>query len=370
MIKLKIKPDNQTIEISKSSTLKEVLGNDPIYTLSIRKNGPPVGSPEATILSLLESKTIVAGDILWKVLVSDFGLPEFCGLLQNEISMIGSSNVITLNDKNAVIEVKIQNADMSLLISRLGTKKELNIMLTIGDDSTENFMVKLDVEGVQYAIYRMKTSASNFLFVPVAGILELPNVILTKIFKYLDAIDLCRISCVNKRLGTISEDEDTWKYLLENKYPLLEKNSTETFKIAYKRAFLQEKEDKFLEEERKKRQRVMEENIQNGRRSGSIFTGPMGPGFSAPIVPGMVGGQSDLDPFASNPLSMPGRGMVPRGGPIYGPDGNEIFQPGPGRGIGSDDFPYNVHNPMNPRNPRNNGNRRGPGFGSFQPPFM
>merc|ERR1719186_1419923 len=179
----------------------------------------------------------------------------------------------------------------------------------------------------------MKTSASNFLSVPLAGILELPNVILSHVFKYLNAVDLCRVNCVNKRLKTMSEDEELWKTQFENKYPLNERLPTESWKQAYKSSFVQEK---LREDERKERERLLKEHENRNRNStdprNGFFSEPLRPGFGAPIVPGMIGGQSDLDPFASNPLGVPGNGMRPRGDPIYGPDGNLIFHPGPGRG--------------------------------------
>jgi len=252
-------------------------------------------------------------------------------------------------------------------------------MLTLtdseGNDSSENFMVKLDIEGISSAIYKMKTSASNFLSVPVAGILELPNVILTQVFQFLKANDLCRICCVNKRMNTMSEDDDLWKTQFENIYEKLgyEKLQTETYKQAYKSAFITEK---LNNAETQERMRIFELNeSSSGLRDNSLPSR-----FGAPIVPGMIGGRHDVDPFAPSPFGMPGIGTNPRGGPIYGPDGNEIFQPGPGGGLGSDDFPFNPHDPRNirdPRNPRNHRNPRNmnfpggrPGFGNFQPPFM
>jgi hypothetical protein len=385
MIKFKIKPSNQTIELPTSSTVQSIL-NDPIYTVSIRKNGPPIGDPNSKLCDLLSSKTIVPGDILWKVLNPTFGLPNFCDLLQQEISKTqGTSEIITANQKNAVVEAKIQNVEMSLLVSRLGNKNELNIMLTLtdseGNDSSENFMVKLDIEGISSAIYKMKTSASNFLSVPVAGILELPNVILTQVFQYLKAADLCRICCVNTRMKTMSEDDDLWKTQFENTYEKLgyEKLQTENHKQAYKSAFITEKH----KEEQRKLEAENNERIRNRLRddnSSSLRDNNLPSRFGAPIVPGMIGGRHDVDPFAPSPFGMPGIGTNPRGGPIYGPDGNEIFQPGAGGGLGSDDFPFNPHDPRDPRNmrdPRNPRNPRNmnfpggrPGFGSFQPPFM
>jgi len=97
-------------------------------------------------------------------------------------------------------------------------------------------IVNLEKDNHEKLIIEPKFSVPcTVLSVPVAGILELPNVIFTKVFQFLKAEDLCEISCVNKRMKMICEDDCLWKTQFENTYGKLgnTKLRSETYKEAF-----------------------------------------------------------------------------------------------------------------------------------------
>lgn len=116
---------------------------------------------------------------------------------------------------------------------------------------------------------------------------------------------------------------------------------SETYKQAYRRAYEEDRLNEQMQKEAEEAHRAAQEAARRRQNESYPDRGmPMNPAF--PGIPGMIGGRHDVDPFAPNPLAMPGQSnpMVPRGGPIYGPDGELYPRPGFGGGLGSDDDVY------------------------------
>merc|ERR1712159_155907 len=235
MYRFKIKPENIIVtELSKeTATVQDILlnhdGNN--YTVSLTKNGQPIGEPSA----LISSTDVVSGDILWKIPKKIHDLQTFTQKIIHEICLLDNvQSELQQTSKNAIVEFKISGVEVSLTIT---TKKDnkINCCLTVNDEDTSSFTVGLDTEGLKKVVFDTKSVLSNFLPKPLSGLLVVPNTIVMEIFKYLEFRDLCSLAMVNKRLKSIAETDSLWEQIFHKEYPNASKYSSEKYKKAFER---------------------------------------------------------------------------------------------------------------------------------------
>jgi len=154
-LKITLKPENTIVEVNSEDTLETII-SDQLYTYALTRNGQPVGLPNQTFQTL----GIVNGDRLYRVMSPDFSLQNFCEEIVKNLKEISTGNIINVTSKNAILEFSVQSVELSLLIS-LNTKKELNLILTIEDD-TININTKMSYQGLSEVILQLKTRLSNF----------------------------------------------------------------------------------------------------------------------------------------------------------------------------------------------------------------
>ena len=154
-IKITLKPENSAVEVDSTDKLETII-TDPLFTYALTSNGQPIGLPSQTFQAL----GIVNGDRLYKVMSPDFSLENFCNEIVKNLKEISNGNIINVTTKNAILEFTVQSVEISLLIS-LNTKKELNLILTIEDD-TININTKMNYQGLSDVILQLKTRLSNF----------------------------------------------------------------------------------------------------------------------------------------------------------------------------------------------------------------
>jgi len=211
----------------------------------------------------------------------------------------------------------------------------------------------------------LNTMREELRLPPISGFLSLFPELLLRIFSYLNAKDVCAVAQTCSQLTIIANDDKLWRALFIKDFKISPSLGT-SVKNAYKTLYLQKKEEK----------RALEH-----ARDFPIYEPPRDP-FGMPIpdvpepfpgqVPGIIGGEFDLDPtFPYGPFTgrrQPSRpGFPGAGNPLPGSRFDPInpyggrFRPGRGGGMFDDDL--NIGFPNTGRSSFPQGNRFGGGFG-------
>merc|ERR1712142_112654 len=268
-LKFTLKPSNQRVQFNiETKTVGSIF---PGFSASITKNGPPLGSDD----TLLKSCNLVNGDFLWKIPKpkmepkTEISNPktdsslcldlDIFKNLTNELPKIISSIDPTINIENAVatkksctVEVTVGDLEITILISKVGGNC-VNCILTI-NDFTENFKFDLNDSTLPQIEYKLKSVLSNYLNVPLAGILTLPNKILNQIVLNLSTPDIFQILLSCKRLNSVVT-EYTWKQLIKKHYG--QNCNKSTFKNIYKKFYTEEYEKQKQKAESKQKRSLM-----------------------------------------------------------------------------------------------------------------
>lgn len=420
-MKFLLKPSNTRVNLDINTTKVSDIFNSRSHTASLKKSGDPIGPPDR----LLKDCDLVENDFLWKIDQPDFDLESFLHYLVEDFSKLSEKLSINKNlaARTGTLEFSLFKGQSLQAVGSLSDNSvtgsgsysnelvsdassaylngtvvisnnrgnTLNIIFEIGD-LTEAQQKPLSFQTLEESVYFLKSSLSQYLKNPVSGIFSVPNQVLFKIANYLDGPSLLNLAKTCKRFKTICYNEELWKNLIKREFPVRWQSenyqnltsssqrmdafhSHSSWRLQYGKLYkvneISKKEAqkrRALEEERR---RILNENnpgifpMPGEYPRGGVNTHPDNyyPDRSRPRgeFPGMIGGVSDVDPFSS--LRDDRNPMRPRGDPfIHGP-GNP-HQPGPGRGLGSDDDIYTQPGfpPLGPGNhPFGRGRGRGPG---------
>ena len=373
-MKFLLKPANTKVNLDPNSTTVDQIFNSRTHTASLTKNGQPIGHDE----KLLKDCNLAEHDFLWKVdkpalIFSNFkkyfleDLKQISKKLKVEEQPLtpdqdpesgpdnGSSKHLTVELSLHYYDIKLPTGQGTLTgtVTISNNRAEtLNIIIELSDSLTEAHQKPLNFKSLNETIYFLQTSLSQYLDNPQGGLLGLPNEVILKILKKLDGPSLAKFGATCKRLRKLAENEELWKKLVLRDYPLEALGEAQSsWKAIFISKYKERKaQERILEEERRRRE--VESNHVSPRPNPlqDPYYGGNNPYNRQPIItprgefPGMIGGVADLDPFAqnpyanNNPMRIPSNSFRPRGDPIFGPGSNH--QPGPGRGIGSDDDVY------------------------------
>lgn len=381
-MKFLLKPSNQKVDLDPEKTTISQIFNSRNHTASLSKTGKPIG-PD---YKLLKDCDLVANDFLWKIEKPDLSLEDFVEYLTSDLvdEKRGVQNLEinqNINDRTATVEFLNAKEDKkplgSVCISNNRNDK-LNIMIEI-DTTFEAEQYLLNFETLERMVYQLKCLLGQTMNLKSntgnLGFMALPESIVSKIVEKVSYLeigesyrDLLQLSMANKTLQRIVNcTENDVKLFrphsckLDHRKELDNKDWQSQLREIVIRIRNDEKRRKAVRDLHES-QRSMPNPLRDTRESSNPFSTPFVGQF-----PGMIGGVRDLDPFAGGlggPSFNPA--TTPRGDPnIYGP-GSNMPQPGPSRGLGSDDDVYTQ--PGFPR-PSRGPNRRLPGGFSGRNPF-